>query len=133
MIDGLKLTMTGTQLIAKLDERIAGYEQDARAHRKSAEEAKAKGASNVEAFVRHTDIGRIEQRIDALTLIRDHIVLDEVYRLGEYDLKFADLLPEEEWMDCGCLGRWRHVSDDETAEDDKLLGASAVAGAVGAG
>jgi hypothetical protein len=75
------------------------------------------------------EITRSERRIDVLTLIRDHIVLDEVYRLGEYDLKFADLLPEEEWLDCGCLGRWRHAGEEETTESSRSLGASAAAGA----
>lgn len=101
MIEGLKLTMTGEQLIAKLEERIRVQEGSAQ----------------------HDDARR--RRVDTLTLIRDHIVLDEVYRLGEYDLRFADLLPEEEWLDCGCLDRLSHAAEDETTEDLRSLGAGA--------
>jgi hypothetical protein len=93
MIEGLKLTMTGAQLIAKLEERIHVHETS----------------------TDQEDSRRI--RLDTLRLIRDHIVGDEVYRLGEYDLKFADLLPEEDWLDCGCLGRWRHSDDDDSSDD----------------
>ena len=92
MIEGLKLTMTGQQLIARLDERI-------RFHQSSAAREETR-----------------EARLAALTLIRDHVQSDEVYRLGEYDLRFADLLPEEDWMDCGCLDRWRHPEEDGTAD-----------------
>jgi hypothetical protein len=101
MIDGLKLTMTGEQLIAKLDERIL-------VHQTSEQHDEAR-----------------QRRVDTLTLIRDHIVLDEVYRLGEYDLRFADLLPEEEWLDCGCLDRWRPSGEEETTEDLRSVGAAA--------
>ena len=87
MIEGLKLTFTGAELVAHLAARIAYY-RDATGDAESRELREA-----------------------ALTLIRDHIVEDEVYRLGEYDLRFADLLPEDPWLDCGCLGRWRHGDD----------------------
>lgn len=103
MIEGLKLTMTGETLIAKLNERIRVYET-------SSEREELRRA-----------------RVEALTLIRDHIVLDEVYRLGEYDLRFADLLPEEDWVDCGCLDRWRNQDDEETTEDLRSISAAATA------
>lgn len=100
MIDGLKLTMTGEQLIARLDERIRFHE-----------------ASTAREESRRA-------RVAALTLIRDHVVGDEVYRLGEYDLRFADLLPEEEWLDCGCLDRWRHEEEEQPTKGLRALGAA---------
>jgi hypothetical protein len=99
MIDGLKLTFTGEELIARLEERI-------RVHQ----------AADTRAELR-------QARLQALTLIRDHVVGEEVYRLGEYDLRFADLLPDETWLDCGCLERWRHEQDG--GEPDDLLTAAA--------
>jgi hypothetical protein len=29
-----------------------------------------------------------------LTLLREHLIPDEIYRLNEHDLRFADLVPE---------------------------------------
>ena len=91
MIEGLKLTMTGEQLITRLEERI-------RFHETSTAREESRRA-----------------RVAALTLIRDHLVAGEVYRLGEYDLRFADLLPEDEWTDCGCLERWHFTDAEEPA------------------
>lgn len=99
MIEGLKLTMTGEQLIARVQERIQFHE------------ASADGDE------------RRRARVQTLTLIRDHLVLDEVYRLGEYDLRFADLLPDDDWLDCGCLGRWRH-EEEEAPETVLTAGAT---------
>jgi hypothetical protein len=121
MIDGLKLTMTGEQLVAKLNERIEHYEESARDHRRMLEDVQSEEEQRVRHYALETEVTRNERRIEALTLIRDHIVLDEVYRLGEYDLKFADLLPDEEWLDCGCLGKWRGHDDEETMEDLRPL------------
>lgn len=102
MIEGLKLTFTGEELIAQVEQRIRHHEQsDAREELRRA-------------------------RLATLALIRDHLVADEVYRLGEYDLRFADLLPEEEeWLDCGCLDGWRHASDEGDATEDLLRAAAA--------
>jgi hypothetical protein len=101
MIDGLKLTMTGSQLIAKLEERIRFHETSP-----AREDVK-------------------QARVAALSLIRDHVVVDEVYRLGEYDLRLADLLPDEEWLDCGCLTRWRHDGEEETIDNLPPIAAAA--------
>ena len=51
-----------------------------------------------------SEVARSQRQIVTLTLIRDHIVSTEIYLLGEFDLRFADLLPEDDgWIDCGCL------------------------------
>lgn len=78
MINGLKLTMHGEALKARVAERIGRLEA----------------------------AGGCEQRIASLTLIRDHIVPGEVYLLDQKDLQFAELLPpppEPEWPIC--MGR----------------------------
>lgn len=100
MIDGLKLTMTGGQLRANLEERIRWHQSDVermskqlRTPNRSIEECPYPDS------VLEGEINRAERRIDVLTFIRDYIVLDEVYRLGEFDLRFADLLPDDDW-DC---------------------------------
>ena len=103
MIDGLKLTMTGVQLRSNLEGRIRWHQTEIR---RLAKQLKTPDRSEAEcAYPDHMlegEIGRAERQIEVLTFIRDHIVADEVYRLGEFDLRFADLLPEEDPWDCGC-------------------------------
>ena len=96
MIDGLKLTVTGEGLIGMLNTRIRVHHTRAR---ENAMLLKDHAKSNVPESVLEREIDQSTDRIEALTLIRDHIVADETYLLGEFDLRFADLLPEEEWFD----------------------------------
>src|SRR5207249_3216993 len=43
---------------------------------------------------------RHDWRADVLTFIRDHVDAAAVYRLGEADLAFAELLPEKQsWLE----------------------------------
>jgi len=111
VIDGLKLTMTGGQLRSNLEERIRWHQSEIG---RVAKQLRTPDRS-VEAINRtieecpypdrvlEAEIGRAERRIEVLTFIRDYILADEVYRLGEFDLRFADLLPEDDW-DCDGLG-----------------------------
>lgn len=104
MIDGLKLTMTGVQLRTNLEERIRWHQSEIR--RMSKQRQTDHGSESecpYSASVLEDEIGRAERQIEVLTFIRDYIVADEVYRLGEFDLRFADLLPEDDSWDCGCL------------------------------
>lgn len=97
MIDGLKLTMSGVELQAKLTERIEAH---ARYAAQCAAEPPAAGPGRQppdEAAAREIEYAHAQ--IETLTLIREYVIADEVYRLGEFDLRFADLLPEPEWMD----------------------------------
>jgi hypothetical protein len=96
MIDGLKLTVTGEGLIGMLNTRIRVHHTRAR---DNAMLLKDHVAGNVPENVLEREIDQSTDRIEALTLIRDHIVANETYLLGEFDLRFADLLPEEEWFD----------------------------------
>jgi hypothetical protein len=44
-----------------------------------------------------SEAGRHEWRADVLKFIREHIEGGEIYRLGEADLAFAELLPAKPW------------------------------------
>jgi hypothetical protein len=114
MIDGLKLTIPGGELITRLGDRIRVHDESV----KRDEALLAACATDEQhererrALARH--IANSRRRIEALALIRDHVERDEIYRLAEYDLRFADLLPDDDWFDCDCL-------DDvygQTAEDN---------------
>lgn len=104
MIEGLKLTMTGVQLRTNLEGRIRWHQGEIR--------RMTKQLKNPERTIEECpypdsvlegEIGRAERQIEVLTFIRDYIVAEEVYRLGEFDLRFADLLPDDEAWDCGCI------------------------------
>ena len=99
MIDGLKLTMTGEGLIDMLNTRIRVHHTRARDNARLLKDDTAAGVETVPESVLEREIDQSTDRIEALTLIRNHIVADEVYLLGEFDLRFADLLPDEEWFD----------------------------------
>jgi hypothetical protein len=98
VIDGLKLTMTGGQLRSNLERRIRWHQggmdrllTQLRTPNRSIEQCPYPDR------VLEAEISRAERRIEALTFIRDYVIADEVYLLGEFDLRFADLLPDEDW------------------------------------
>jgi hypothetical protein len=100
VIDGLKLTMTGGQLRASLESRMRWHQSEVdrmsqllTTPGRSIEEARS--ADRVLA----DEIGRAQRRLDVLTFIREYILPDEVYQLGEFDLRFADLLPDDDGWD----------------------------------
>jgi len=99
MIDGLKLTMSGAGLIEMLNTRIRVHHTRARDNARLLKDHAASGAKNMPESVLEREIDQSTDRIEALTLIRNHIVVDEVYLLGEFDLRFADLLPDDNWFD----------------------------------
>jgi hypothetical protein len=96
VIDGLKLSMTGGQLRSHLAERIRWHqtEMDRMAEQLHAHRSLVEGPY-VDRLL-EDEIGQARRRIDVLTFIRDYIVADEVYLLGEFDLRFADLLPDDD-------------------------------------
>ena len=102
MIDGLKLTMTGDEICAMLDERIRVH--DKRAERWKRELARTPeeqtDASLLPARICENEAKRHEWRIDVLAFVREHIEPLEVYRVGQSDLEFAELLPEKPgWLE----------------------------------
>lgn len=93
--------MTGGQLRSNLDERIRWHQhQIDRMTTESRTTDRSLAESGAPDSVLEGEIRRAERRINVLSFIRDYIVADEVYRLGEFDLRFADLLPDEDdWDD----------------------------------
>jgi hypothetical protein len=104
VIEGLKLTMTGVQLRANLETRIRWHQGEIR---RMSKQLKNPTHSETECpypdHLLESEINRAERQIEVLTFIRDYVVGDETYRLGEFDLRFADLLPDDDSWDCGCF------------------------------
>ena len=97
MIDGLKLTMTGEELRARLQERVERHRRLVAHYER---EAKREPNPNDEYdWVLPEDMCKCEQkrhawRAEVLEYIRDHIEAGEVYRLGAADVAFGEILPE---------------------------------------
>src|SRR2546425_10120293 len=97
MIDGLRLTIPGEQLRRLLEQRIDD-------HRRCADRWKREEARKPEDqtedepllpdHICENEAQRHEWRAAVLGFIRDCIESAEVYRLGEADLHFGELLPE---------------------------------------
>jgi hypothetical protein len=103
MIDGLKLTMTGEEIRALLDERIRCHEQ--RVERWKREMARTPEEQTIEEPLLpdemcENEAERHEWRVEVLTFLREHIEPLEVYRVGQHDLEFGELLPEKPgWLE----------------------------------
>jgi hypothetical protein len=96
MIDGLKLTMTGEELRGRLVERVTYHERRAHWYK---DEAKRETSDENDGIVLpermcEYESERHEWRAEVLAYIREHIEGGEVYRLGEADMAFGELLPE---------------------------------------
>jgi hypothetical protein len=102
-IDGLKLTMPGEEVRRLLEQRMEDHER--RAQRWKREEARTPEEQTEDEPLLPDEMCANEAerhmwRTDVLGFIRDHIESAEVYRLGEADLAFAELLPEKpHWME----------------------------------
>jgi hypothetical protein len=103
MIEGLKLTITGEELQTLLAQRMEDHERDAARWKR--EQARTPEEQTVEEpllpdHMCANEAERHEWRVDVLGFIRDHIDSSEVYRLGEADLEFGELLPEKpRWLE----------------------------------
>jgi hypothetical protein len=96
MIDGLKLTMTGEELRRLLGEREEWHRLRAahwEAERLRLPEEQTEEAPLLPDHMCENEAERHEWRADVLEFIRDHVEALEIYRLGESDLAFAELLP----------------------------------------
>ena len=104
MIDGLKVTLTGEELRARLDERVKDHEREAEWYKR-----RAQSRSRDDHYDDDDDEDEVvlpehmcdferelhEWRAEVLAYLRDHLDASEVYRLGEADLEFGELLPEK--------------------------------------
>ena len=109
MIDGLKIEMTSDELFTRITTRIASHEQEAAEFEERlrqegdacADGAEGPSADQMDAAESATPRYMLEHQRDEhreraafLALVRSHLVRGEIYRLGEDDLRVADLAPE---------------------------------------
>jgi hypothetical protein len=103
MIDGLKLTMTGTELRKRLEDRIQDHMRCAERWKRELTRTLADQTEDEPLLPDHmceAQAEREEWKVEVLTFIRDHIEESETYRLAERDLVFGELLPEKPgWME----------------------------------
>ena len=98
MINGLKLAMSGDEVISLLDARIEriraviGIKRDAIAGDEPP--SRTNCAWQVPAEVVEEEIRQHEHRIRVLTIVRDHVLRGETYLIGQRDLEFGELLPD---------------------------------------
>ncbi len=97
-IDGLKLTVRGDEIRRLLEERASCHAR--RAERWKHEQARTPDEQTEDQpllpdHMCENEAERHDWRAEVLTFIRDHIDATEVYRLGEADLEFGELLPEK--------------------------------------
>jgi hypothetical protein len=98
VIEGLRLTLTGEEVRTLLDERIRAHER--RIARWKHEltrtpEDQTEDAPLLPEHICENEAEAEEWRRDRVAFIRDHVERGEVYRLGEADLAFGELLPEK--------------------------------------
>ena len=103
MIDGLKLTMTGVELRALLEQRVADHLRHAERWQRELARTPEEQTEDEPLLPDHiceNEAERHEWRADVLGFIRDHIEPAELYRLCEADLIFGALLPEKPaWLE----------------------------------
>jgi hypothetical protein len=98
MIDGLKLAMSGDEVISLLNERIEriraviGTKRAAIAG--NGPPPRADYVCQVPAEVVEEEISQHQHRIRVLTIVRDHLLRGETYLIGKSDLEFGELLPD---------------------------------------
>jgi hypothetical protein len=94
MIDGLRIDMTTAELRERIAERMTW-------HRQVADQAEALvcrlkaggGEPDMQRVIAHEAREHREQ-MRTLSMLHDHLVPNEVYRMGELDLRFADLVAD---------------------------------------
>ena len=98
MIDGLKVTVTGEELANLLERRIESHKTSARRWQHEAARTPEEATDDEPLLPEHiceNEAERHEWRAHVLSFIRDHLDINETYRLGEYDLAFGELLPDK--------------------------------------
>jgi hypothetical protein len=98
MIDGLKLTLTGEELRARLQERVEDHQRRVEWYRH--EKTREPDPNDEYDFClpeHQCEYGEElhDWRARALAYIAEHIEGGEVYRLSDADLAFGEILPEK--------------------------------------
>jgi hypothetical protein len=99
MIDGLKLIMPGTELRNRVTARIQWHESRVAHFERELKRTAGDETEDILPVPEHIlELKRDDHldQVEILTLIREHVIPEEVYRLDEGDLRFAGLLPETE-------------------------------------
>jgi hypothetical protein len=103
MIDGFRLTIPGEELRRLLEKRVDDHRR--RADRWKREQARTPDDQTEDAplladHICENEADRHDWRAAVLEFIRDRVEPAEVYRLGEADLLFGELLPEKPgWLE----------------------------------
>jgi hypothetical protein len=102
-IDGLKLTIAGEELRKKVEQRMHDHRRQAdrwkREQGRRPEQQTEDQPLLPEKMCAH-EAERHAWRVDVLGFIRDHIEPAAVYRVGEADLAFGEVLPQKPgWME----------------------------------
>jgi hypothetical protein len=111
VIDGIRIELTAEELVRHLDERIRHHhdraiECDQKAQRVGSLESTARDEDDDDeammacwpGFVHELErrAARHRNREALLAFFRNHVIVHEIYRLSERDLKSIELLPVEE-------------------------------------
>lgn len=103
MVDGLRLTIGGEELRQLLEDRINAHRRHAdwwKGERARAGDGQAEDDPLPPEHMCENEAERHEWRAAVLEFIHDRIEPAEVYRLGESDLEFGELLPEKPgWLE----------------------------------
>jgi hypothetical protein len=97
MINGLRLAMSGDEIILALNERIEQYRSSIRFKRDEIEgkvERPQGMAWEVPAEAVEEEILIEQHRMHTLMMIREHILEGQTYLIDRRDLAFAELLPQ---------------------------------------
>jgi hypothetical protein len=97
MIDGLKLTMTGEEVRTLIEDRVAEHHMKAARWVEEAARTPSDETPQTLLLPEHiceNEAANHEWHAKRLIFLREHLDPSEVYRLGEEDLKFAELLQE---------------------------------------
>jgi hypothetical protein len=102
-IDGLKLTMSGMEVRALVEQRIAEHRRRAEHWKRERARTPEEQTEDEPLLPEHmcaNEAERHEWRAKVLTFIHDHLDVGQVYRIAEADLAFAELLPEKPgWLE----------------------------------
>jgi len=98
MIDGLKVTMTGEDLRQLLADRAEVHRTRAARWKHEMTRTPEDQTEEAPLLPEHMcefEAGREEWRADVFDFLCEHVEPAEVYRLGQADLEFGELLPEK--------------------------------------
>lgn len=98
MINGLQVTIVGEEVRRLLEQRIEAHRQRADWWMRKQAQTPSEQTEDDPLMPEHiceNEAERHQWRVAVLEFIRDRIESAEVYRLGEADLHFGELLPEK--------------------------------------